>query len=318
MDDFERQRAKDREVEQEITGPSPGTALLAAYIDRLRQGGLPQLIPQGELDGFEVGPELVTVVGAPPGAGKTALASQIMFDGLERDESLIAYVCNAEMNFEALMRRELTRATRIKSEYLRFGVLDAHDLERIDQAAKGIAGKLERTRFYVDSVDMTSLADLLDRPPGLVVIDYLQKFSPPDKEARQGVNVVMAVLRKLANHGHAVLALSATKRDAKGKHSAGELDLSSFRESGEVEYNADSAYVMADQGPVNEDTSWLRSVMLKHVKNRHGAKVDHDLTFNMPLMEFTKAEIDGFDPDLGAFSGAANDDGNGFCYGGDQ
>jgi replicative DNA helicase len=98
----------------------------------------------------------------------------------------------------------------------------------------------------------------------------------------------MSILRQLAKQGHAVLALSATKRDAKGNHNSQELSLSSFKESGEVEYQADSAYVLRDDGDHN-GLKFVRKVTLGHVKNRHGAKVDRELIFDMPAMRFDAA-----------------------------
>jgi len=265
--------------------------LLTEYMLRLRSGCLPQLCRLGDdLDGIEVGCGLISAVGAPPGAGKTALASQIMFEALEHDRDLVAYVVNAEMSFDALIRRELTRLTRLKSDWIRFGNLTEADHQKIDEAAAEIAAKVDRLQVSPDPSGIEPLADLLHQPPGLVVVDYLQKFSPSNLDARSGVNAVMALLRRLASHGHAVLALSATKRDAKGKHSSGELDLSAFRESGEIEYNSDSAYVLADQGPREEGCEYVRLVTLGHVKNRHGAKVDRQLVFDMPAMRFERFE----------------------------
>lgn len=284
-----QQEGIDLEGNQGI-GPVRAGRLLQDYIKQINSGELPQLISQHEaLSGIEIGPGLICIIGAPPGAGKTALASQVMFDGCELDESLRAYILNAEMGFDSLIRRQLTKLTRIKSDSIRFGCIDDDQREQIERASRTLASRLERVSVYPDP-DLSSLTHLLNQPPGLVVVDYLQKFAPPDKDARAGVNVVVGVLRKLANHGHAVLALSATKRDPKGKHDSKELGLSSFKESGEVEFNADSAYVLRDTGPVDEAKPYVRQVTLAHVKNRHGAKVDRDLEFHMPRMEFTFAE----------------------------
>lgn len=264
--------------------------LLKKYIDKIQSGTLPQLLRQHQaLDGIEIGQGLITIIGAPPGAGKTALASQVMFDACELDENLQAYIVNAEMGFDSLVRRQLTKMTRIKSDNIRFGNLTTDELRSIQESAVELAKRLDRVSVYQDP-DLSALVDLLDQPPGLVIVDYLQKFAPADKDVRAGVNVVVNVLRKLANHGHAILALSATKRAQNGKHEAKELGLSSFKESGEVEFNADSAYVLKDDGPIDEECKYIRIVTLAHVKNRHGAKVDRQLEFHMPRMEFTRHE----------------------------
>ncbi len=267
----------------------PAEALLANYLRRINAGELPQLIQQrGALEEIEIGPEMITVIGAPPGIGKTALASHVMFDALELDGSLRCVVANAETTFDGLLRRELTRRTRIDSRAIRFGRFIEGDIERINTAASELAPRLERVSVLDDPFTVMQLWRLRDEVPGLLIVDYIQQFAPSDKDARAGVNEVMRVTRQLAKLGWSVVALSATKRDANGKHDAKSLSLSSFRESGEIEYNADSAYVMQDNGPLEHD--YIRHVTLGHLKNRHGAKVDKQLRFHMPRMEFTALE----------------------------
>lgn len=267
-----------------------GSELLKSYIERLRAGKLPQLYKLGSaLDGLEIGPNLLTLSGAPPGTGKTALAMQIAFEAMQDQPELLVYVANAEMGFDAIIRRELTRLTAIKSEYIRFGVLTEIEMAAIDKASDSLASAMERLRI-IDDPDHESLVRLLNEPPGLVIPDYIQKFAPAEKDVRVGVGMVMTTLRRLANHGHAVLALSATKRDQKGNHSAESLGLSSFRESGECEYQADSAYVLQDKGPIEQGRDHVRKITLAHVKNRHGMKLDRKLKFDMPKMEFSVFE----------------------------
>lgn len=283
-----KQSEPDKSKQKRQDPPTTRAAKLAVdYLQRINAGELPQLLPQrAALSGIEIGPGLVTPIGAPPGFGKTALAMQVMFDALELDPELRAVVANAETSFDVLVRRELTRRTRIKSNDIRFGRLTPHDLERINAEIGELIPRLQRVDVLNDPCNLVQLLRLKDEQPGLVVVDYLQKFSPTDKDARQGVNEVMAGLRGLAKLGWSVLCLSATKRDVNGRHDSKELNLSSFRESGEVEYNADSAYVLRDNGPVG-DKPYIRHVTLGHVKNRHGEKKNHELRFHMPRMEFT-------------------------------
>lgn len=280
---------------------TPAGRLLTQYLNQIRAGELPQLIRQpGVLSGIEVGAGLITIIGAPPGFGKTALAMQVMFDALELDDALSAVVANAETSFDGLLRRELTRCTynrelgSIDSDAIRFGRLTPHELERITTAAGELIPRLQRVSVLNDPCNVIQLHKLRGEPPGLLIVDYLQKFAPADKDARQGVNEVVGTLRSLAKLGWAVLCLSATKRDTNGKHNSKELGLSSFRESGEIEYNADSAYVMVDNGELG--ASYIRHVTLSHCKNRHGAKVDRQLQFHMPRMAFSELPTQELEP----------------------
>jgi replicative DNA helicase len=260
--------------------------LLDKYLAKLKSGDLPQLYRfEDVLDGIEVGGGLITLIGAPPGAGKTAMASQLLFEAMQLQPQLVGYLANAEMAFDSIIRRELTRLTRVKSDAIRFGLLTQEEHYTIDMVIAGLRASMERLQVF-EEPDHERLLELLDKPPGFVVIDYLQKFAPPDKDVRVGVNTVMNTLRRLANHGHGILALSATKRDTKGQHSSESLGLSSFKESGECEFQADSAYVLRDIGPAGK-LEYIRHVELAHVKNRHGAKVDRHLEFHMPKMRFS-------------------------------
>lgn len=301
--------APEPEPKPEPTEDPPTTRagkLLVEYMGRINSGTLPQLIQQDfALQGFEVGPGMITIVGAPPGFGKTALAMQMMFDAVRLNPELRAVVANAETSFDVLLRRELTRRTRIKSADIRFGRLTPMDLETLNATSDELIPQLERVSVLNDPCNLMQLMRLKDQEPGLLIPDYLQKFALADKDARQGVNEVMAGLRALAKLGWAVLCLSATKRDGNGKHDSKELSLSSFRESGEIEYNADSAYVMRDNGQVGE-TTYIRHVTLGHVKNRHGEKVNHELQFHMPRMEFTALPKADDEPAGEAWTGNLN------------
>ncbi len=65
------------------------------------------------------------------------------------------------------------------------------------------------------------------------------------------------------------------------------MGLTSFKESGEIEFNADSAYVLNDHGPIDPAKPYITKVTLRHVKNRHGQCKDFMLQFHKPRMEFS-------------------------------
>ncbi len=279
---------RDKDTPPDITRPAQ--RLLAGYMKRLNARELPQLYKLGtDLDGMEIGGGLLTLFGAPPSIGKTALASQIMFDVLTGSRTRVV-VANAEMDFDSLVRRELVRRTGISSRDIRFGTLNSYQIERINHAI----GELFSQVACLEVLEECNLENLLallgqDGEPGLLIVDYLQKFLPVDKDARIGTNLVMSLLRRFAKRGWAVVAISATKRDSKGKHAPEELGMHSFRESGDIEYQADSCYLLKDEGPIEKDES-VRKVTLKHDKNRHDARVDIPLRFDRKQMRFSRLE----------------------------
>jgi hypothetical protein len=281
----------------------PANIYLTSYLHKLNTRSLPQLYQQhSALKGFEIGPGLMTAIAAPPGTGKTALAMQAMFDAIELDPTLRVVIANAEMDPETLLRRQLTREARIKSDDLRFGNLTPYEMEQVNTIAANLERKLANVSF-LDPCNLTQLTMLKGQTPGMLIVDYLQIFAPSDKDTRQGVNEVVKILIALKLLGWGVLALSAVKRNPKGKYVPEDLDLSSFKESGEIEFQADSAYVLVDHGPVDKSVPYVKWLTLKHVKNRHSAMVNFELIFHMPRMEFSKKpeaadieEMDANDP----------------------
>jgi replicative DNA helicase len=125
--------------------------------------------------------------------------------------------------------------------------------------------------------------------PGFLIIDYLQKFKPRERDTRQGVTEVAEMLRRFATKGWGVLALSATARQP-GKngssHDSLNLNLASFKESGEIEFNLDAAYVIRDIGQADESNHHVHSVKLDCVKNRFGEMKSMELVFNKPRLQF--------------------------------
>lgn len=271
---------------------APGFAkvVLHRLVDKLQRGeGEILYRPSGPLQSLEVGPQNITVIGAPPGAGKTALAMQFAFEAIEVNQDLIVVVANAEMAFDVLLRRELTRRSGVPSRALRFAQLTPHQLELVKDAAAEIVPLLDRVRVIGPQLNAQGLACCLNEAPGLLVVDYLQKFAGGD-DARLGTNAVMTTFRELAANGWGVLALSATTRSrgrtGSSAHDSNALSMASLKESGEIEFNADNVYLMRDQGPVHDGSQTVRRVWLDHAKNRHGERQSIDLVFDMPAMAF--------------------------------
>jgi hypothetical protein len=259
-----------------------GQDALDGLLRVLNNGPAKPLVQLPNFPDFELGPGLVTIIGAPPAAGKTLLSMQMMFEGLECDDGLVSYVLNCEMTPQSLLQRELTRLTGIPAKKLRFGNLDNEDQQLLHSQTKTLRHRLERVRFV--RTDPKSLTSLKTAKPGLVLLDYLQRFSLRDEsDPRQAMNGLMAFCRQLADHGHSVLGISATKRSQDGKHTNNDLSLSSFRESGEIEYAADSCYVLKSQP---QSPRQNRQAKLVCVKNRHAEPVDISLVLDTKALSF--------------------------------
>jgi replicative DNA helicase len=254
---------------------------------------------------IEIGPGMVTLFGGAPGAGKTAFTMQCLIDALRLTPALRAVVCNVEMAPAALLDRQLARLSGIDLSLIRHRRLGAEHADRIDQAMNTLEPLAERLAFVRPLFDLANVAATADAfDAHLLLLDYIQRIPPPGEHAdkRGAVNATMDYLRQFADAGVAVLVISAVGRtkDSKGRSSyAGDgLGLASFRESSELEFGCDDAFILTaedDQGD---------GVMLRHLKSRHGECRDIGLTFHRRHQRFTPAEGAAARPDAGKIRSA--------------
>jgi replicative DNA helicase len=266
--------------------------VLAGWRDDVLSGKPPVLYPAGvgDLARLEIGPGLVTLLGGAPGAGKTAFTMQLLVDALRLTPGLRALVANVEMPPALLLDRQLARLAGIDLTLIRHRRLGAEHAQRIDQALATLTPLCERLCFVRPPFDLANVAAAADAfDAGLLLLDYVQRIPPPgDHGDRRGaVDATMSYLRQFADAGVAVVVVSAVGRgkDSKGRSSyAGEaLSLASFRESSELEFGADDAFILTP------DTAEGEAVTLKHLKSRHGEARDIELHFDRKRQRFTPA-----------------------------
>ncbi len=246
------------------------------------RGTPPVLFPvgTGALAHIEIGPGLVTICGGAPGAGKTALLMQLVVDALRLDSNLRALVCNVEMAPKVLLERQLARLSGVSLEAIRRRRLGTAHSARIQQGLDTIAAVSERLCFVRPPFDLANVAASADDfGANIILLDYIQRIPPPGKhgDKRGSVNASMDYLRQFADANVAVLVVAAVSRtrDAAGRSSydgAG-LNLASFRESSELEFGADDAFMLIN------DSNADQQVILRHLKSRHGRARDLTLRF---------------------------------------
>ncbi|TWT37016.1 replicative DNA helicase [Posidoniimonas corsicana] len=279
--------------------------------ENLLTGTPPKLYPvgEGELAQIEVGPHLVTLFGGAPGAGKTAFVMQSVVDALRLDPDLRAVVLNIEMPPAVLLDRQLSRLSGIPAEMIRYRRLGEEHGERLDAGMSALEEIAERLCFVRPPFDLANLAATADAFGGdLVTLDYIQRIAPPGQhgDKRGAVDATMNYLRQFADAGAAVVGVAAVGRskDKSGRSTYGgdSLSLASFRESSELEFGADDAFILA---PDDDDPSPVRCVTLKHLKARHTEPRDLRLRFDRTCQSFTVD--DGGLPDSGKFESAISD-----------
>jgi len=245
-------------------------------------------VGEGELSRIEVGPQLVTLLGGPPGAGKTAFTMQLAVDGLRLNPDLRAVVCNIEMPASVLLDRQLARLSGISAEIIRYRRLDASHADRLDRGMNTLETIADRLCFVRPPFDLANVAATADEFGGrLLLLDYIQRIPPPGQhgDRRSSVDATMNYLRQFADAGVAVVVVAAVARqkDSRGRSSYGgdTLTLASFRESSELEFGADDAFILAPDDK-SEDV-----VTLRHLKARHTEPRDIRLRFDRQCQSFS-------------------------------
>lgn len=245
-------------------------------------------VGSGELEAIEVGPQLVTLIGGAPGAGKTAFTMQCVIDALRLNPKLRALVCNIEMPPTVLLDRQLARLSGIDAGAIRYRKLDGSHADRLDQALNTLENVAERFCFVQPPFNLQNIAAASDAfGAHLLLLDYIQRISPPGEhgDRRGSVDATMNYLRQFADAGVAVVVVAAVARqkDNRGRSSyaSESLSLASFRESSELEFGADDAYILS---PHAEDAGL---VTLRHLKARHTEPHDLTLLFDRKRQRFT-------------------------------
>lgn len=243
--------------------------------------------PGSDLGKFPMGPEQVTMIGAPPAAGKTALVGQVVFDALrvEEQESLRLLIANVEMSPQALWTRQLARSSGVSYSYLHHRDYDESARERIESALDELRSLMPRLEFMAPPFTLQHLQHRAESMAAdIVLVDYAQRFSSENKisDSRAMTNLTMDTCRHLANQGRAVIVVSALSRQ-KGSggstYDSKSQGLASFRESSELEYGADSAWLLVREP--DRDSCELRCV-----KNRTGSLQTITLLFDGARQEF--------------------------------
>lgn len=275
-----------------MTEPTYQTAadVFDGWRDAVLTGTPPVLYPIGadELARIEIGPGLVTLIGGAPGAGKTAFTMQAVVDALRLTPTLRVLVCNVEMTPKVLLDRQLARLSGVDVTTIRYRRFTEEHGDRLDQAIATLETIADRLAFVKPPFNLENVAAVADAfHPDMLVLDYIQRIPLPGDhgDKRGAIDAAMSLLRRFADAGSAVVVVAAVSRgkDSRGRSTyAGDaLTLASFRESSELEFGADDAFILV---PDEKDTD---TVVLRHLKARHSEARDVRLRFDRLHQAFT-------------------------------
>ncbi len=269
----------------------------AALLDGYRvalHGPPPELWPVGTggLATVEIGPGRIVLLGGAPGVGKTSLATQLVVDALRLTPELRVLAVNVEMHPHTLLDRQLARLSGVPLAIVAKRQLGPEHAERVERGLATLAAIGDRLAFLGPPFDLEHIARAADAfGVRLLLFDYIQRIKPPGEHAdkRLSVNALMDALRRFADAGTGILCVAAVgrTRDRKGRstYAPGGLNLASFRESSELEYGADSAYLLLPTDPTDPE-----AVVLSCCKNRYGPLGDVPLRFDRARQAFTPVD----------------------------
>ncbi len=187
------------------------------------------------------------ILAARPSVGKTALGLNFVYNAALKSKCTVAFF-SLEMSNEQIMERLIASRSSVEGEHITSGFLSQNQKIKIASATEEIS---KQSIFLDDSPD-SKLGDIISKATklkaehqdlGLIVIDYLGRIRTTDRpsmdQRQQEVSFISGSLKQLArNLNVPVVCLAQLNRDVE-KGESKVPALSSLRESGSIEQDAD-------------------------------------------------------------------------------
>ena len=225
------------------------------------------------------------VIGGYPSAGKTLLAAQF---ALELAKKYRVGFFSLETSPDKLTDRLMSHYTQIPMDRIKTNKLSREDWLKCTKAAE------ELYRLQLEEVPASGMtaADIqaysLSRRYEVVFIDYLQLIRGNQKASRYDlVTEVSQNLHTMAQStGTTVIALAQLSRPDKSQQKPAPPNMSSLRESGQIEQDADIIMLLYQE----DMNDYKGRRVLKIAKNKEGERAVLMLDFNGPTQTLTPAK----------------------------
>jgi len=240
------------------------------------------------LEGLQFGDQ--TIIAARPSAGKSAIGVNIASHVCLTQGIPTAFV-SLEMSVPALMRRLLACAKRLPMWNLKAGELTQGNMATI---ASFTATARKAPLYFLDYVGGAGVDSVcasirgLCRKHGvkLVIVDYLQKIRPTERQEKRTYEVaeVSGLLKACAvDTGAAFLTLAQLNRES--ERDKGRVPrLTDLADSGQIERDADTV-VLIHRPRTESDPQGERAVLIV-AKQRDGEVGSFELKFNGQFCAF--------------------------------
>lgn len=257
-----------------------------------RMTATPEYLAWGvpEIDGkvFAERGDLI-LLGGYPSAGKTLLAVQF---ALCLSNTYRVGFFSLETSARKLTDRVMSHMSQIPLTKIK-----RRDLNDADWVAIAAASsELSKLQFSIVEASGMSVHDIqavsLNQRFDIIFVDYLQLINEKGKDRYETVTNISQRLHTFSqSSGVAVIALSQLSRPEKQTGKPKPPTMASFRESGQIEQDADVAFILYPSDPDNN----YGTRILKIAKNKEGekAKIEFDFdgaTQTMRVHELTKGE----------------------------
>lgn len=271
LDEIERKMNAEKVERLEAHNKRTGSARYVELAEQLKRGAGIPTVPTGfsELDrelegGLHPG---LYVLGALSSMGKTSFALQLA-DQIAQGGNDVLYF-SLEMAASELIAKSLSRLTYLNCNGIQSnaktatGILMANrypgysDTEKeLIEAAGRVYGDFADCLYFYEGIGDLGVTQIrqaveehrtLTGKPPVVFVDYLQILAPVDVRASDKQNVdrqVLELKRISRDYNTSVFAISSLNRESYSS----KITMSSFKESGALEYGSDVLFALQPQG----------------------------------------------------------------------
>lgn len=221
----------------------------------------------------------INIMGGPPKAGKSCFFMQISTEIARRNIPVIYY--DFENGRQKIYLRTLVRMSDLKEKKIRGGQLNSEENEVLKKTYAEFESMLiyfrvvndrqltpDVMRRHIDFIQHETRKDGL-----LIVVDSLHKLPFKDlNERRTGIDSWLRQMEAIRDEHQACFLVISELSRGKGGGYGEKSDLSSFKESGDIEYSADNAMVlMPDWDPMSPTMAQKRKIVLWMVASREAS-----------------------------------------------
>lgn len=238
--------------------------------------------------GFQ--PSDLILIAARPSMGKTAFVLNIA-EYIALHSGVTTAVFSLEMSKDQLVKRLIAMHSKVDSQHIRTGELEADEWLKITESVKAIG----ESNLVIDDTPGISIAALrskcrklkMENNLGIIIIDYLQLMTAGKRtESRQQeISEISRSLKALARELNCpVVALSQLSRSVESRDNKRPM-LSDLRESGAIEQDADVVMFIYRDDYYNKDSEKKGVAEIIIGKQRNGPTCTIELAW---LAQYTK------------------------------